>query len=378
MQKALLFLGLVLMTSSLLAQNCSDLFISEYVEGYANNKALEIYNPTGSAINLSGYSVVRYSNGNTTPGSDVIQPLPDMMLESNDVFVVVLDKQDVANWNSQFEKPVWNGYNVIDTLRDDVTNEPITDSLGNAIVGPQYEDGSAIFGDEYDEQYDLQCKADAFLCPVYNDNNAMYFNGNDAVVLISGSTIEPDGSNVIDVIGVIGEDPEATIMEDAWVDDNGFWLTKDRTLVRKASVDAGRNDPNDVVYQLNGTFNGDEWNSYPKNSFQYLGIHNSVCNSSTKPDEFSCVTGVFTNELNAIPFTMYPNPLSTSALTVEAPENIEGVTVYNLMGQQVFAQDLGGASTKVEINLNQIEGGMYLINILFADNQVSIQKLIVE
>ena len=36
------------------AQPCTELFISEYVEGSSNNKAIEIYNPTGVAVNLSG------------------------------------------------------------------------------------------------------------------------------------------------------------------------------------------------------------------------------------------------------------------------------------------------------------------------------------
>ena len=44
---------------------CTDLFISEYVEGWSNNKALEIYNPTNLAIDLSSYSVSRYTNGAT-------------------------------------------------------------------------------------------------------------------------------------------------------------------------------------------------------------------------------------------------------------------------------------------------------------------------
>ena len=42
---------------------CSDLFISEYVEGSGNNKALEIYNPTANSIDLSAYTIARYSNG---------------------------------------------------------------------------------------------------------------------------------------------------------------------------------------------------------------------------------------------------------------------------------------------------------------------------
>ncbi|GGP06566.1 hypothetical protein GCM10010992_27080 [Cloacibacterium rupense] len=50
---------------------CGDLFISEYLEGSSNNKAIEIYNPTASAINLSGYDLVIYSNGSSTASSPI-------------------------------------------------------------------------------------------------------------------------------------------------------------------------------------------------------------------------------------------------------------------------------------------------------------------
>ncbi|MEZ7528325.1 beta strand repeat-containing protein [Cloacibacterium normanense] len=48
---------------------CTDLFISEYVEGSSNNKAIEIYNPTASAISLTGYDISIYANGSSTPAS---------------------------------------------------------------------------------------------------------------------------------------------------------------------------------------------------------------------------------------------------------------------------------------------------------------------
>ncbi len=48
-----------------------DLFISEYVEGKGNNKAVEIYNGTGKEVNLSGYSVKLYINGQTTVNSSL-------------------------------------------------------------------------------------------------------------------------------------------------------------------------------------------------------------------------------------------------------------------------------------------------------------------
>ena len=44
-----------------------DLFFSEYVEGTSNNKAIEIYNPTATAVDLSLYTVRLYANGTTTP-----------------------------------------------------------------------------------------------------------------------------------------------------------------------------------------------------------------------------------------------------------------------------------------------------------------------
>lgn len=44
----------------------SDLFFSEYVEGSASNKYLEIYNGTGAAVDLSDYRLKLYANGSTT------------------------------------------------------------------------------------------------------------------------------------------------------------------------------------------------------------------------------------------------------------------------------------------------------------------------
>ncbi len=35
----------------------SDLFFSQYIEGSGNNKCVEIYNGTGAAVNLNGYSI---------------------------------------------------------------------------------------------------------------------------------------------------------------------------------------------------------------------------------------------------------------------------------------------------------------------------------
>jgi len=56
--------------SAVFAATPTELFFSEYIEGTSNNKALEIYNGTGAAINLTagGYNVQMYFNGSASPG----------------------------------------------------------------------------------------------------------------------------------------------------------------------------------------------------------------------------------------------------------------------------------------------------------------------
>ena len=48
----------------------TELFFSEYIEGSSNNKALEIFNGTGLAVNLAanGYNVQMHFNGSPTAG----------------------------------------------------------------------------------------------------------------------------------------------------------------------------------------------------------------------------------------------------------------------------------------------------------------------
>ena len=49
----------------------TELFISEYIEGSSNNKAIEIYNGTGASVDLSTYTITQHSNGNTDASANL-------------------------------------------------------------------------------------------------------------------------------------------------------------------------------------------------------------------------------------------------------------------------------------------------------------------
>ncbi len=55
----------VLLAPWVSAQPCSDIFISEYIEGTSFNKAIEIYNPTTGNVVLDGYRLYTFNNGST-------------------------------------------------------------------------------------------------------------------------------------------------------------------------------------------------------------------------------------------------------------------------------------------------------------------------
>mgnify|MGYP001218942974 CR=1 FL=1 len=68
-------------------------FISEYIEGSSNNKAVEIYNGTGAELDLTGFSVQKSSNGDGAWGSEEVLT---GTLAAGDVFVIANASADPA------------------------------------------------------------------------------------------------------------------------------------------------------------------------------------------------------------------------------------------------------------------------------------------
>ena len=120
----------------------SDLFISEYVEGTSNNKALEFYNGTANPINLTSgnYTVEMYFNGSTS-ASSVISLTGT--INDNDVFVLanssavtaILAVADQTNGSAWY-----NGDDAIVLKKNGI----VIDAIGQIGFDPGTEWGSGL------------------------------------------------------------------------------------------------------------------------------------------------------------------------------------------------------------------------------------------
>jgi hypothetical protein len=219
MKKTLLSLSLITIALAGKAQNCSELFISEYLEGSGNTKAMEFYNPTANAINMNNYRLVRYSNGSAigTDSTDLVGSIA-----SYSTFVIA------------------NGVGVTSgTTSTSPACNPALQALAQQLDGP-------------------------YPAPTF-------MNGDDALVLARKSPYAR-----IDIFGKIGEQPTTAWSDQAPYDGTaGKWWTKDHSLQRKSSIKMGvMSNPSEFNVKL-------EWDSLPKDNWTNIGIHTCDCNVAT-------------------------------------------------------------------------------------------------
>lgn len=299
MKKLLLFSALILTALFSFAQGCTDLFISEYVVGSNNNRALEIYNPTPNPINLANYKVGRFRDGASNPMllslSNTLQPYQ--------TWVITVDKRDA--------------------------NQPCP-------------------GLECAADLALQAVTDTFVNPVYAQaNSPFYFNGDDAVILTDLA-----GTAIIDLIGKIGEDPGT-----AWSDTSGGWWTTGKTLVRKSTVlDGVKANPSEFLVMT-------EWDSLPRNTFSQLGSHTCDCSSNS----------ISENDARE-KLTVYPNP-AREKFFVKAPSAIEEVRIYNITGQQVYADKKSLFTNFIEVQPVNYSAGLYVVSVKLKSGKSLVSKL---
>ncbi len=351
MKKTLLTISLFAV-SGLFAQNCSDLFISEYVEGWSNNKALEIYNPTASPINLGGYFVARYSNGSTTAaGANAIQLIGT--IAPYGVYVAVLDKRDPLGTGQ--EAPVWDS---------------------------------------------LQARADGFYAPVYTTNNSFYWNGNDAVMLAKG-TLSSDptalvttatGFAIVDIFGRIGENPAnasgvSSANDGAWSTTfpysggQGVLVTSDHSMIRKNNIQSG------VKTQVSFFDPLSEWDTIPAVVVRFDPVTgDTVFGTSGSPildgnwfslgtHDCACAPAAVETIKQAPELSVFPNP-TTGMVYIKGASQIEEISVYNSLGQLV-ERIANNSKSVISMDLGPLKG-LYILKMTEENGEQHTKRVIVK
>ena len=122
-----------------------EIFISEYAEGSSNNKALELYNPDASDIDLTleNYIIEIYFNGNTSSGLTIIL---SGIIKSNNVFVIAHSTIDPlllpGSKIDQFYGSSWFNGNDAIVLKKGGTSGTIIDVIGQVGFDPGTEWGT--------------------------------------------------------------------------------------------------------------------------------------------------------------------------------------------------------------------------------------------
>ena len=226
MKKLLLSASAVVLSLAAMAQ-CNQLFISEYIVGTGNDKAYELYNPTANDIDLNGYQMQRWSNGDTNP-----------IAGGTTLLVGTI--------------PSYGTWVVVNGQTDDLP-------LSGGFISPKVSPALQALANQLDNPYPAPT----------------YMNGNDALILVDMTGGTP---SICDIFGKPGEDPGI-----AWTAPDGTYITNSQTMVRKPEITGGVTVP-PISFQPLA-----QYDTLGTNVWTNLGFHNCVCNPTSSTEEHESI-----------------------------------------------------------------------------------------
>ena len=78
---------------------------------------------------------------------------------------------------------------------------------------------------------------------------------------------------------------------------------------------------------------------------------------------------------NHVEVTLYPNPVTDGVLKVTAEKEIKKLEILNIVGEKILSQVEPEPSTSVQLNVNNLNSGIYLITVTFTDNTINTKRI---
>jgi hypothetical protein len=75
---------------------------------------------------------------------------------------------------------------------------------------------------------------------------------------------------------------------------------------------------------------------------------------------------------------LYPNPVTDGRLTITSSESIQSVQILNITGKIVFNQEFQPNTNTVDLELDKLEKGIYLVRIGFIGKETHTEKVMVK
>lgn len=354
-----ILLSISIFTSAVMvAQDCSNLFISEYVEGTGNNKAIEIYNPTGNPIHLDGYRLIRWDNGSVPP----IPPTDILDVDASKVYLfpdsLTIQPFDVLvfgiNYNTDPD-PTQNTFQALVNKLDVIVSNT---------CNPSQSPPTRAICHNGDDAMELQQKVggswvsvDIFACIGEQPTNS------------NGTTNPTAGWTALSPYFAIPSNYNSSVQGPYF---KQYW-TANHSMIRKPSVlkgvttnpTPGQIGPPVVPSGFNPSI---EWDTIPVNIFDSLGTHTCNCKYLFSTEE---------EKLTAVKSVVYPNPAKES-ISVSATTNFKRIEIINMTGQIVKQVSLAGFKNQVTIQISDLPQGIYILQSYFVNGTIHTKKIIIE
>ena len=348
--------------------DCSNLIISQYGEGsgVANNKVLEIYNPTPSAVDLSNYWVQIYLNGNLGPSyyfncNGMLAAGDAYVITPEDANPALLAQADTVGGGAAFDGNdavvLYQGPDMIDKIGI-IGVDP---GPGGWMVAAGSTTNNSLSRKSNIKMGQLDWTIGATEWNVLGTNN---FSGLNTHVFDGCGCAVPTGifvnmitnsSAKINWIAVAG----ATKYQIQYRPiGGGAWLKKNATSTSKNLTGLLAN----TVYQYKvKTICGGSSSAFsPIANFTTLPLRSEI------NEEISSKTEI------------YPNPSNGNFQIVVAKDmytDVE-VEVYNILGTEIYREVFDNINGKLEMDLTDLIPGQYIIRIK-TDSFIETKKIFI-